>query len=749
MHTSKRSISYRIGALGLVMSLGVAAVAVAQERSGVVDKRDYTEAELDRRQPRWPNPYLSLLPADAEPDWDYWRAKLRLEGRRRAAQRAAIPKAIPVFDEIEPGDARGWNDDQASAEFITGFGTGDGDLREVDVTGTMAAAAPIYIGDFTEEGGLDDGAIPLANEINIEPGQRIRASAYIGDGLHGSNGTRQGDYDVFKFDNLRPGQMVTIDIDTPENASPRLHNKVALYDSTGEFVDYTDSGGPGSPDAFLEVTIEAPGDYFVFVRGVESAWPADPFDPDSGPKVGSEGAYLITLGLDAGDIDYYSLDLEAGDVLGIRLEDEARKLTLYDPSGVELIGSDVDGSYLYPFDTPLPGGGNANAAYLVNTTGRYALAAERGDGAYTMALRVFRPAFEMQDVVQVLFLDFDGEVYDAETYFGGNQTAQLSPMVSYLDNVGLDPTPGGADENAVIDAILAVVEENLVDDIHTFGLNRDYQIEILNSRDHADPFGAPNVSRVIVGGDSEEFGRPTVGIAESVDVGNFDASESAVVLMDLLTEPGTVNSLHQVTLDAGTSIIDLMGTALGHVIVHEAGHLFANFHTGRPDFPVNLMDGNPNLLDFIGIGPDDVFGTGDDKDIDFGLGGFHPDFAPGFTGVQDTRNTIAFGLSGLGEPVVTEPATPGVPEGFELSASYPNPFNEQTRFVLRLRRAQPVHLAVYDMLGRQVRLLHEGWLPAGETHVFTLDAGSLPSGLYMIRGAGPTASATRPVMLVR
>ncbi len=396
---------------------------------------------------------------------------------------------MPVFDEMEPGNAQGWNDDQASAELITGFGTGDGDLREMDVAGTMAAPAPRVLDDFPEEGGSDDGAIPLANDINLAPGQRVRVDAYIGDGLHGSNGTKQGDFDVFKLDNLRIGQIVTIDIDTPEAASPRLDTKVALYDSTGQIVEVNDDGVPGSPDSFLEVTIEAPGDYFVFVRGINSYWPFDPFDPDSGPKAGSEGAYAITIGLDASDIDYYSLDLEAGDILGIKLEDEARKLTLFDPNGIELIGADVDGSFLYPLDTPLPGGGNANAAYVVNTTGRYALAAERGDGAYTVALRVFRPVLEEQGAVQTLFLDFDGAVYNAETYFGGNRATVLSPMVSFLDNVGLDPTPGGDDERAVIDAILATVEENLADDIHAFGLNRNFQIEILNSRDHTDPFG--------------------------------------------------------------------------------------------------------------------------------------------------------------------------------------------------------------------------------------------------------------------
>ena len=736
-----------MGALGLVMSLGVAAVAVAQDGPPGLEKRVYTEAELDRHQPRWPNPYLSLLPADAEPDWAYWHAKMRLEGRRRAAQQATLPKAMPVLDEGEPSDSRGWNDDQMSAELITDFGTGEAALREVDVAGTLAAAVPVFLGLLTEEGEADDGALPLAHDTGLTPGMRVRADAYIGDGLHGSLGTRNGDFDVFRIDNLQPGQIVTIDIDTPEDASPRLDTKVALYDSTGMIVDQNDDGIPGVPDSFLEVVIEAPGDYFALVRGINSFWPSDPFDPDSGPKAGSEGAYTITIGLDANDIDFYSFDLQAGDILGITLEEEARKLTLFDPDGVELMGSDFDGSFLYPLGTPLLLGGNANIAYIVNRAGRHAVSAERGDGAYTLALRVFRPVLEGSGAVQTLFLDFNGADYDAEALFGGNPAAELSPLNAFLENLGLDPTLGGDDENAVIDAILATVEENLADDIRRFGINPDFQIDIRNSRDHPDTFGAPNVSRVIIGGTSDELGFTTVGIAESVDVGNFVAGETAIVLLDALTEPGTVSSLHQIWIHGDRSIIDLTGVAVGNIVSHEAGHLFSNFHTGRPDLPINLMDGNPNLLDFIGIGPDGVFGSDDDKDIDFGLAGFHP--AEGFTGLEDTRNAIAFSLAGPKTPVSAEPVPSGVPAAFELSAPYPNPFNPQTRFTLRLGRAQPVHLALYDMLGRRLRVLYEGRLSAAEAHLFTLNADDLPSGLYMIRAEGTAFTATRPVMLVR
>jgi hypothetical protein len=68
---------------------------------------------------------------------------------------------------------------------------------------------------------------------------------------------------------------------------------------------------------------------------------------------------------------------------------------------------------------------------------------------------------------------------------------------------------------------------------------------LLNSRDHADPFGAPH-DRLVVGGTISELGIGTIGIAQSIDPGNFATSETGVVLLDLLSgpafDPNSLNS---------------------------------------------------------------------------------------------------------------------------------------------------------------------------------------------------------------
>lgn len=72
--------------------------------------------------------------------------------------------------------------------------------------------------------------------------------------------------------------------------------------------------------------------------------------------------------------------------------------------------------------------------------------------------------------------------------------------------------------------------------------------------------------------------------------------------------------------------------------------------------------------------------------------------------------------------------------GFELAQNYPNPFNPTTviRFRVGAIHELPVQVrvAVYDVLGREVAVLVDGWMPAGE-HQVRFDASGLSSGVYV------------------
>ena len=89
------------------------------------------------------------------------------------------------------------------------------------------------------------------------------------------------------------------------------------------------------------------------------------------------------------------------------------------------------------------------------------------------------------------------------------------------------------------------------------------------------------------------------------------------------------------------------------------------------------------------------------------------------------------------------------PEGYVLSAAYPNPFNPQTQFTLTVSQRQRVTVVVYDALGRRIASLHNGVLAPNTVHPFAFYAGSLPNGLYVIRVSGETFATARRVILVK
>ncbi len=68
-------------------------------------------------------------------------------------------------------------------------------------------------------------------------------------------------------------------------------------------------------------------------------------------------------------------------------------------------------------------------------------------------------------------------------------------------------------------------------------------------------------------------------------------------------------------------------------------------------------------------------------------------------------------------------------KGISLSA-YPNPFNPSTTISFELTEATDVTLKVYDLLGREVSTLVNGWLSA-QTHSYLFDASNLSSGIYI------------------
>jgi hypothetical protein len=93
------------------------------------------------------------------------------------------------------------------------------------------------------------------------------------------------------------------------------------------------------------------------------------------------------------------------------------------------------------------------------------------------------------------------------------------------------------------------------------------------------------------------------------------------------------------------------------------------------------------------------------------------------------------------------------PVGPALGPAFPNPFNPQTTIRLAQQTAGPARVAIYDVFGRLVRVLHDGPLAAGRSEVSwdgRSDSGrDLPSGSYWVRLITPDGERRLRVIRVR
>jgi hypothetical protein len=96
---------------------------------------------------------------------------------------------------------------------------------------------------------------------------------------------------------------------------------------------------------------------------------------------------------------------------------------------------------------------------------------------------------------------------------------------------------------------------------------------------------------------------------------------------------------------------------------------------------------------------------------------------------------------------VREPVQARVYE-YALEQNYPNPFNPTTTIRYSLKETGKVSLRVYDVMGREVKVLVDGVQGAGEYSV-VMDATGLSSGVYVYQLRAGGYVFTRKMMLVK
>ena len=586
-------------------------------------------------RPKGANPYLALLPHPERVDYAAWDAYLDRVGDRRDARRERIAaregarqKARPpvVVDETEPDGTRGANDTYETAQLIPQFGTSRNPRARI--LGSLAnEEVPVSEEDPNTE---DDGSIPLARDTGV--GTTIdgfSTTGTVGDGPHGDAGTGTGDFDVYAMEGIA-GQAITIETDSPASD---LDSMVSLLDATGEIVAFNDDFEEFAGDSQVSFSVPEDGTYYAFVHGYPN-FPEDPFDSASGDGAGSEGAYEVTITQGEVDVDVYGVRLKKGDVLGLSVTGGATQLGILEGDGELVHGSNQDASSLYPLDSPLPGGGNAVNEHIADRGGWHYIAVESGSGGYDVTAEAYRPGLEGDPPKQTIYLDFNGARVNTGIW-GGPGVRDLSPLRAFLGRWGLT----NADYKPLVNRIVKTARENLIRDMEASGVNADFQVVV---RDGKDTFGKkPNVSRLVVGGTIEESGVDTIGIAESIDPGNYGHEETALILLDVLS--GSPDDFGDASLNyyitPASNKVKFIGTAIGNVASHEAGHYLGNWHVDQFNNTLNIMDQGGNFPLLYGVGPDMVGGTADDPDVDFGEDEFNPN--EGFLGIEDTLSRIA------------------------------------------------------------------------------------------------------------
>lgn len=109
----------------------------------------------------------------------------------------------------------------------------------------------------------------------------------------------------------------------------------------------------------------------------------------------------------------------------------------------------------------------------------------------------------------------------------------------------------------------------------------------------------------------------------------------------------------------------------------------------------------------------------------------------------DSTLIVVQNATGLGDALNNN-----VPKKYTLSQNYPNPFNPSTRIKFGVPKSGMVSLKIYDILGRQVATLVNGYRKAGNYRV-NFDASALASGIYFYRVVSGNFVKTKKMILMK
>lgn len=115
--------------------------------------------------------------------------------------------------------------------------------------------------------------------------------------------------------------------------------------------------------------------------------------------------------------------------------------------------------------------------------------------------------------------------------------------------------------------------------------------------------------------------------------------------------------------------------------------------------------------------------------------------------IQDYHNKVESLLSG-DWIFDSNSSTYLTPASYSLKPNFPNPFNPSTTISYTLPASGEISLTVYDISGREIARLYDGYHSAG-SYKAVFDGGNLPSGVYFARLTARDFTQTQKMLLLK
>ena len=162
---------------------------------------------------------------------------------------------------------------------------------------------------------------------------------------------------------------------------------------------------------------------------------------------------------------------------------------------------------------------------------------------------------------------------------------------------------------------------------------------------------------------------------------------------------------------------------------YDGGVTFTNELISSEQSPTAIPGSNVRFGDYIDI---DYVGT---------------NIVPVWTDERNGGFNMDIFTAEITEFVGVDPVT-GVPAGYELKQNYPNPFNPETFINFSLPEAGYTALKIYNILGKEVKEIVSGNMPAG-IYRYKFNAGNLSSGIYFYTLSSGNFIETKKMVLVK